>query len=171
MATGKGSLGLTRMSREQAQPLLSTLINFLEGQEVFIGGSWIRGCKTIGDFDIAMIKNNHTDDGIASMLIKYDGRQLRGGKTPSYLLSDAGLKFKLDIWFTAADGWGPTCMFVAGDGMFNIVQRTKASKMGYTLGFYLKQKNVIIPMHTERAVYEHLGWDWIPYSERSLWAK
>lgn len=134
----------------------------------FVGGSFVRGCPTCGDLDIAVLQPaGYFDEEFKSL-----GTVLSYGETVKRIVIPfEGKDIQVDVWATANSGnWGPLCMFVAGSGKLNMIQRANATRRGYTLGFSLKDKalGIEIPLPTEQDVYKFLKWPWLPYSERNL---
>ena len=61
-------------------------------------------------------------------------------------------------------------MFVAGSGKLKIIQRSRAAKQGFTLGFGVVNKSTknYVPFDTEKSTYAFFDWDWLDYPDRSL---
>lgn len=196
MATSKSGF---RYPRSLGLEIFERIVQSVDHEDCFLGGSYVRELPSIGDIDIVILTNNieKTQSGL-SML---HGTWLRRGISSSMnfeIPDQVGFRYyrngyklpqtiQVDFWLTDNPGnWGAYCMFCAGDQRLNIIQRSKASKQGYLLGFSLRKKIGMttdkkgnptieygdpINLPTEQEVYKYLGWDWIPYKDRSLLSK
>lgn len=165
---------LPRMTWEQADICAQVVDKYFESETHFIGGSWRRHCKSVGDIDIALLRSPTLNDTLRNVRQGFLAEKLLdGSQQQRYICHIEGdIRFKLDVWIiNSIAGWGPTCCFVAGDGMWNTMQRQVAKTKGYTLGFYLKRGSDIIPAETEKDVYQLLNIPWRDYPARSLMQK
>lgn len=150
------------------------LFPFVKESYLFVGGSFIRQSPTCGDLDLCLVP------GVDKMLV-LDGFHELAGELGQVLVSGLvnrvtmpfeGKLVQIDMWLTEPEHWGAMCMFVAGSGRFNMIQRIHAATQGYLLsqnGLFRKEEEKIeIPCYTEKKVYEELKWSWVPYEKRSL---
>lgn len=169
----KVSMHLPKFSQETATKIIEFVKSNISAQQMFFGGSYIRGCPMVGDIDLAVLRAPDTDASIERLIADFCVQNISGGRKQKRMVlrSPAGLPFQLDIWLIDDVGqWGPLCMFVAGDGQLNIIQRAKASQLGYMLSQYTVSRNNISvgAFPTERSVYQFFGWDWIGYTKRNV---
>lgn len=134
--------------------------------KVFLGGSYIRGRERPGDVDLALLVSDY-DQSLAWLQDFAGDRWIQGGYELGRFMYYGT---KVDFWATTDPlVWGPLCIFVAGSGRFNVAQRTRALRLGYTLSQKgLFRGKELIPCQTQRDVYAVLGWNWVPYEERWL---
>jgi DNA polymerase/3'-5' exonuclease PolX len=176
MTTDPKTIKGVRFPRSFIDEIVETRIPIM-GRRMFVGGSYIRGLSTLGDIDIAVEVDKRTDSAL-KWILSSDPRNrviVSGPKMCRYSCWFGGpYPVQVDIWLVNDwKAWGPTCMYVAGDGRFNIIQRARAKKQGFKLEFYLRdiENDGIIPVATETEVYAFLGWEWIAYESRSLLPK
>lgn len=165
---------LPRMTWVQAKDCALEISRLFEGEMFFIGGSLLRHCPTVGDIDMCLLRSYKTESIFQLLTDRFEGIHLIQGYSQKRIVCTlpGDLKFKLDVWIIdSMAGWGPTCCFVAGDGIWNAMQRRVAASKGYTLGFYLKHGSDIISCETERDVYKILNMPWRDYPARSLMQK
>jgi DNA polymerase/3'-5' exonuclease PolX len=165
-----------RFSIELASEIVPQLERLIAADKLFVGGSYIRGRRDIGDLDIAVLKNSDTQNSIDLLVKFWNGEVLVSGPAQTRLVLEypgqPGFKFQVDIWFAQNEGqFGPLSMFVAGSGMFNVIQRSQAAKQGYCLGQTVITNSTTKlsagDFPTEQSVYDFFGWQWIPYSQRN----
>lgn len=180
MVERKRELARTKIAEEIAvkaherkpREMIARLSNYLAEQlaplysKMFVDGSFVRGLPTCGDLDLAFCCTEVEWKFISDL-----GMTIRKGKqivTGFYPWEDTVVQ--IDMWRFLPACWGVGCMFVAGNGQLNIIQRAKAKRQGYNIGFSLTnlETGVLIPAFTEREVYDLLGWPWLPYSERNI---
>ncbi len=137
--------------------------------QIFFGGSLVRQCETCGDLDLCI--RNDDEKSYFAVIEAFNalGENYHSGASVRH----AAIPFEdqlvqADLWIYEPAGWGVGCMFVAGSGVLNILQRQQAARQGYSIGKYLMKGQQIIPCSTEREVYQTLGWNWIKYPDRNL---
>lgn len=158
---------------------LMHVLGLIKGDYVFVGGSLCRGRELVGDVDICFVPSvpRETWDVTMSLIFNNIHEPLN---TPIPIKPVQGVEIlrawmwstQIDIWAAEDHYWGPMCMFVAGSGKLNVIQRVKASKQGITLSnkglFNARTKSSYGPLYTERDVYELLGWPWLDYKQRDV---
>lgn len=141
-------------------------------EKIFFGGSWVRGNPLCHDLDAAIC----CESSALERLKLFPGIQevLCKGNTINRIVVDfEGKNIQIDLWRFPMYNWGVGCMFVAGNGKLNVIQRAQAKRQGYQMGFSLrtiadgKPVGEDIPLPTERDVYNFLGWSWLPYEARN----
>lgn len=165
------------LSWHEADCIVKDLVLYqLRGENIFVGGSYIRKNDRCNDIDVLILPDKHTKQSLASLQIAWNGKTIKSGPTiKQYRLEHpydpvTFTPFQLDVWICHhIDNWGVMSMYVAGDGQLNVKQRAQASRQGYKLGYSLTKKSdkSIIAARTEKDVYDHLGWAWIPYDRRT----
>lgn len=168
----KHSFKGTRFSWGEADKLIAWLAPLIQAEKLFWGGSYVRRNVMCGDLDVAILKSADTDASLKQLFTENGHLMLVNGSSIKRLaLNRKGTLFQLDVWLVdTEDKWGPLCMFVAGNGSLNILQRRQATARGCVLSQYGVTRNGVSlgAFPTEQSVYAFFGWPWIPYEKRNV---
>ena len=151
-------------------------------QDVFIGGSLKRSQEFVADVDIGIVPAGIYQGGHAwwAETMKEIFWSFHTPDTaPDNFKSVCGkeiLRFwfqgiQVDIWAAEKYYWGPMCMFIAGSGKLNAIQRKRAKQQGILLsnkGLFSLEGEDLGKFPTELEVYDYLNWKWIPWNKRNL---
>lgn len=151
-------------------------------REIFIGGSLKRGLDLVADVDIGIIPTGVYESGHAWWaetmkdihFMFHTPKEMPDNFKPVCGKEILRLWFRgvqVDIWAAELYYWGPMCMFIAGSGNLNIMQRVKAKKQGILLsnkGLFTLDGKDLGKFETERKVYDFFGWKWLGYTKRDL---
>lgn len=146
----------------------------VQDQYIFFGGSLIRNQPDCGDLDLCLAPRVDKLLAIEKFheMAGDKGQILVSGMVNRITMPFEDKLIQVDMWLTEPEHWGAMCMFVAGSGKFNMIQRIHAAKQGYLLSqnglFQKEEERIEIPCYTETKVYEELKWAWVPYEKRSL---
>ncbi|MDX2150118.1 MAG: DNA polymerase/3'-5' exonuclease PolX [Bryobacteraceae bacterium] len=127
-------------------------------------GSLRRGKETVGDLDILVTGPN----AVAALdhftrHPKVGDVLARGENKASALFGLEGLQ--VDVRALPAESFGAAMQYFTGSKEHNVLLRTRALKLGYTLNEYGLSRlddNTIAASRTEEEIYELLGLAWIP---------
>jgi DNA polymerase (family 10) len=131
---------------------------------VTAAGSLRRGKETVGDIDILV-----TGSGAEPALDKFIAHPrvhqvlVKGGNKASAKVGLEGIQ--VDVRALPAESFGAALQYFTGSKEHNVVLRTRAVRMGYTLneyGLYRLDDNSLVAGATEEGIYEALGLPWIP---------
>lgn len=148
-------------------------------------GSFRRGKETSGDVDVLLTgKRNRLAELVSRLyeigVIRYifslgEVKGMFVAIRPSALTSaDESppveiLRRSLDIRFVPQESFGSALLFSTGSDTFNIIQRKKATELGYKLneyGLFDLTTNKKIPTPTEEEIFQKLDMPFVPPSQR-----
>ncbi len=133
-------------------------------EKIEAAGSLRRGRETIGDLDILV-----TGPGSASALthlVRHPKTQEILGQGANKASVTFGLeRLQVDVRALSAENFGAGLQYFTGSKDHNVALRTNAVKQGLTLneyGLFTIEGNELVTGDSEEAVYERLGYAWIP---------
>lgn len=148
-----------RMTRREAEEIVSTVTAALSPGTFTVAGSYRRGRSTVGDIDIVTLEarrdvvarvsdlaDDVIDDGARKTSIRVRGR-------------------RVDIRYATPEIAGTMLLYLTGSKAFNIHLRSVAIAQGYTLNEYgLEERasGTLRPIGSEEAVFDALGMAYIP---------
>ena len=129
--------------------------------QVECAGSARRMQETVGDFDFLVV--SHHPEKVMDMFVHMPevSDVLAHGPTKSSVHLNIGLD--ADVRVVPEESFGAALQYFTGDKYHNVQLRQAAIAQGYTLneyGLYKGKKS--IAGHTEKEIYEKLGYVWIP---------
>jgi len=144
---------------------LSAELKAISGVEkVEVAGSLRRGRETIGDLDLMV-----TGTGAAEVLkhmAEHPKAQEVLGLGPNKASVLFGLeRIQVDVRALPHESFGAAMQYFTGSKEHNVVLRTAAIKQGLTLneyGLFTLDGNERVAGETEEAIYNRLGYAWIP---------
>lgn len=136
-----------------------------------IAGSYRRGKKTSGDIDVVIWSTvEHANQFASKILNKLPQHiyTLSGGKKKiSCLFRFDKYIRRVDLLFTHYDSKWAAINYFTGSKETNIMVRAQAKELGYTVNEHnLKKGNKIIPLASERELYEILKLKYIKPTDR-----
>lgn len=153
--------------------VLEELADDNPGLEVHLGGSWRRGCETVGDADVLVVTDSPLtpsllDPGvILPSLITWQRTGPRIANGDQQLL-DGPLHW--DFWQSSPASRGAMLLFVTGSQRTNLRMRGRAKSMGLALSQDgLKDRatgELISGTDTEEAIFEALRLPYLPPEKR-----
>lgn len=152
-----------RLARAVVQPVVEQLEAWAATQQVKImfGGSWRRGCATVGDLDLIVLA-----DTLEGIVLPGDTVPYRDGSKVAQLAIDG---VQVDVWACPPDQAGPFLWFVTGPKDLNITMRTLARQHGWKLSQY-GLAGYDGPVATEADVAAALGMPCLTPEQRDDWA-
>lgn len=152
-----------RLARAVVQPVVDQLTAWAADHdlEIVFGGSWRRGCPTVGDLDMIVLAD--TLDGI---VLPGHAVPYRDGSMCAQLDVDG---VQVDVWACPPDQAGPFLWFVTGPKDLNIVMRSLARQHGWKLSQY-GLAGFDGPVATEADVAAALGMPCLTPAQRDDWA-
>lgn len=155
------------------QPFVDELLAGTKGcDDVFIGGSWRRGCELVGDVDVLVVTESGTLDDV---IMPATHATLEGGPrlTHGVMTLTGSATIGVDVWACTLAERGPALMFVTGPQQLNIRQRARAKRAGCKLSQYglWRDGQPVDGLTSEEDVYAALRWPWVPPGERDAAAK
>jgi DNA polymerase (family 10) len=155
---------LLSFGRRTADELIAEFAALPGVEKAEAAGSLRRGRETIGDLDILV-----TGAGAAealSYLIKHPKSQEVLGQGVNKASVTFGLeRLQVDVRALSHDSFGAAMQYFTGSKEHNVVLRTNAIKQGLTLneyGLFTIENNQRVAGESEEALYERLGYTWIP---------
>ena len=133
-------------------------------EKVEAAGSLRRGRETIGDLDI-LITGPNALAALAHIISHPKTQEVlgRGANKASVLY---GLeRLQVDVRALSSESFGAAMQYFTGSKDHNVVIRTNALKLGLTLneyGLFTLEGNQRVAGEDEAAIYERLGYAWIP---------
>jgi DNA polymerase/3'-5' exonuclease PolX len=129
-------------------------------------GSARRGESRITDIDIVVVeRNSETKKLIKQVLEMFNLKpDVRNGdeKWGVSLNVDGKRSITMDINFTSPDKRGAMLLYLTGPSQFNVAQRARAKKLGYTLNQHgLYKAGKLVASETETDIFKAIGEDFI----------
>lgn len=155
---------LLSFGRKAADELMEYLTEVPGIDKISYAGSLRRGKETIGDLDLLV-----TGPGAPVAIERFVSHPkvhdvlVKGGNKASVKYGMEGLQ--VDLRALANESFGAAMQYFSGSKEHNVVLRTRALKLGYTLneyGLVRMADNVRVAGETEEEIYEALGLAWIP---------
>lgn len=142
-----------------------------------LAGSYRRGKgQAIGDLDYIMQDGNLSGikKDLASVLTVLDVARA-GDKIASFVCEYNGRNIQVEFMAIPKSSFGAALMHATGGAEFNMSLRTHAKQKKFMLSQYGLTDNAtgtIVAGDTEESIFNHLGYNYIPPSDRnsSFWA-
>ncbi len=152
-----------------AQSIVEYLDRFYVRAEVC--GSVRRGLTDVGDVDLVVDRLYTAVEGVKhfceSRGLQFEGPEEMPSGRKTFSVAINGLQF--DLYHATAEQWGAMKLFLTGSMKFNIATRGHAKKQGMKLSQYgLFYQGEIIAGRTEEQIFEALGLQYMPPSDRNL---
>ncbi len=133
-------------------------------ERVEAAGSLRRGRETIGDLDILATGPGASET--LTRLIKHPKTQEVLGQGGNKASVTFGLeRLQVDVRALGHESFGAAMQYFTGSKEHNVLLRTNAIKQGLTLneyGLFTIESNERVAGESEEAIYERLGYAWIP---------
>ena len=177
--------------RKVPRSMIEYVANIL-GDDVFVGGSFIRGKPTSGDMDILIYAKDwdkiytkfrnsdiiirepfaHGESKIGTIITVKIPINITNDVIeylqPHNYYSNGKINIKVDFFLANKQNYITTKLFVIGSGKFNIFMRSQAKKHGYLLnndGLFKDGK--LVPVKNEKEIFKILGIRYREYTERN----
>ena len=144
---------------------ISDYLSSIDGVELITAaGSLRRGKETVGDIDL-LVTGPGAERSLDKFVLHPRIHQVlvKGGNKASAKVGLEGIQ--VDVRALPAESFGAALQYFTGSKEHNVVLRTRAIRMGYTLneyGLYRLDDNALVAGSSEEGVYEALGLPWIP---------
>lgn len=166
-----------RRPRVAVQPVVDQLAAHFTaaGVQFEFGGSWRRGCESIGDVDVIVVTESLEQTLLAPGLqlpsfVRWDRRAAKIAQGSTFL--DNGGELHIDVWAVRPEEFGAFMWFVIGPKELNIEMRRTALRKGMNLSqIGLLRDGTQIDDGTERDVALKLGWPWMEPEQRQTYAE
>lgn len=149
------------LAAQYAEPLAAYLRTLPAVERVEIAGSYRRMRETVGDIDMVVVADDHTQvmDGLA---LYPDVREVAAsGTTRATMLLDSGLQ--VDVRVVPRASSGAALVYFTGSKAHNIAIRRLGLERGLKINEYgVFRDEVQIAGETEESVYATLDLPWIP---------
>jgi DNA polymerase (family 10) len=155
------------LDRKEVEEIIKILKEENQNVDFEVLGSWIRGKEKIGDLDILM----DVKDDLDLFGFKRFTYITKGTKIQRAIIFHNNKEFQIDIYKYKdyETEYIPTYSFLVGSGMFNVVLRNHAKKLGYVLSQNgLRKNGKEIPLDTEEELFNELGLKIIPFEKREI---
>jgi DNA polymerase/3'-5' exonuclease PolX len=140
-----------KVSREVALTIAEELVKELP--DTLIVGSLRRGCEVVGDIDL--LTTSQEAMGLLSMLV--DEVFVKGEAKVS--ARKGGIQ--VDLNFTTVEAMGSALLHHTGSAGFNIMCRSRAIRLGYSLSQHgLFKGDQLVSSATEDEILGLLGMEW-----------
>jgi DNA polymerase (family 10) len=140
-----------KVSREVALVIAEELVGGLPDTQIV--GSLRRGCEVVGDVDL--LTTSQEAMGLFPMLV--DEVFVQGGAKVSGRKSE----IQVDLNLTTVEAMGSALMHHTGSAGFNIMCRSRAIRLGYSLSQHgLFKGDQLVASATEDAILGILGMEW-----------
>jgi DNA polymerase (family 10) len=131
---------------------------------VTAAGSLRRAKETVGDIDL-LVTGPSPEEALEAFVKhpKVDEVLARGGNKASARIGTDGIQ--VDIRTLPEESYGAALQYFTGSKDHNVVLRTRAVRMGFSLSEYGLSETAsgsIVASRTEEEIYERLGLIWIP---------
>jgi len=141
----------SKIPREVALVLAEELVNTLP--DTVIVGSLRRGCGMVGDIDL--LTTSSAGMGLLRMLV--DELFVQGAAK----VSGRKGEIQLDLNFTTVEAMGSALLHHTGSAGFNIMCRSRAIRLGYSLSQHgLFKGDQLVTSATEDEILGILGMEW-----------
>jgi len=148
------------------------------GIEHVICGSYRRGEPTSGDIDILIKGTTNTNLTLVLSALVKSGiiiGQLALGATKFMGIAKLGEGYnarRIDIVIIASESWPYATLYFTGSKGLNVIMRTNALKLGYTMNEYrMEGPNGNFPALTEKDIFDKLGMKYLEPHQRSIGTK
>ena len=133
-------------------------------EKVKTAGSLRRGRETIGDVDLLATGSGAVET--LNHLVHHSKTQEILGQGPNKASVLFGLeRMQIDVRALPPESFGAAMQYFTGSKEHNVVLRTNAIRQGFSLneyGLFTLESNQRIAGESEKEIYEHLGYEWIP---------
>lgn len=144
-----------------------------------ICGSYRRGESNSGDIDCLIMKKEFTTmDSVVEIFKREDVNLFKISQGKSKFMGLIQLSKNhcvrhIDILLVGPDQWPYATLYFTGSKDLNVMMRTKAIELGYTLNEYCMQKKdgSYFSAKTEQDIFKELEMEYIPPTERSIGSK
>jgi DNA polymerase (family 10) len=144
---------------------ISDYLSSLEGVEhVTAAGSLRRGRETVGDIDL--LATGPAAEAALDRFVTHPRVHQVLGKGTNKASAKVGLEgIQVDVRALPLESYGAALQYFTGSKEHNVVLRSRALRMGFTLneyGLFRLEDNARVAGETEEGVYQTLGLAWIP---------
>jgi DNA polymerase/3'-5' exonuclease PolX len=163
-----------RRPRAAVAPSVAEIVQRLDGFEVYVCGSWRRGCSEIGDLDVLIVTPDGTLPGELNFVMCEIVELERGGPAlanGNIELPDGHLH--VDFYACSPAQRGAFMWFLTGPADLNITMRAAAMRRGWMLNQYgLWAGDNRLDDGTERSLGRLLGFErLLPPTDRQDWSQ
>jgi DNA polymerase (family 10) len=144
---------------------LSGEFNALGGiEKVEAAGSLRRGRETIGDLDI-LVTGPEAGAALEHIVKHPKSQQILGQGVNKASVTFGMERLQVDVRALPHESFGAAMQYFTGSKEHNVLLRTQAIRQGLTLneyGLFTLEANQRVAGDSEEAVYQRLGYPWIP---------
>lgn len=171
---------------KMAETLLQDIVKKIDSKLILtICGSYRRGCSTCGDIDVLITHPEAKTEG--TYLTQLVNTLKKMGFLIDHLTDNGNKKYmgvcrvdkiarRIDIRFVDYASYYAALMYFTGSKHFNINVRKHAQEIGYSLNEYGLHKvedksKTIIPVDSEKEIFDILGIDYVDPIDRNIGEK